>query len=66
VALIKERLSVDAAMRPGGVGQFDVTVDGNTVLTRGGNWITRMIGAGYPDFDAVIDLLTKHISLLQH
>ncbi len=34
---------------PGAKGQFDVLVDGERVVTRGGNFLTRQWGAGYPD-----------------
>jgi len=34
-----------------------VLVDGATVAVRGGNWLTRQFGAGYPDFDAVVETL---------
>jgi hypothetical protein len=51
---MKDRLSLDATLRTGGRGQFDVTVDGETLVTRGGNSITRRFGAGYPNFDDVL------------
>ncbi len=31
--------------------------DGETVAARGGNWFTRQLGAGYPDFDGVVAAL---------
>jgi hypothetical protein len=57
VALIKQRLGIDAAASPGKTGQFDVVADGTKIAQRGGNWFTRMFGAGYPDFNGVVDLL---------
>ena len=57
MALIKERLGMDATMRTGKTGQFEVLADGVSVVQRGGNAITRMFGAGYPDFDRVVELL---------
>ena len=27
---------------------------------RGGNWLTRSFGAGYPDLDSVVEQLEKH------
>jgi len=57
VALIKQRLGIDAVTTPGGKGQFDVVADGKTVAVRGGNWITRRFGAGYPDLESVVDRL---------
>ena len=61
-ALIKQRLGTDVVVTPGKTGQFDVVVDDDTVVQRGGNWITRRFGAGYPDFDAVVDLLEKRLA----
>jgi hypothetical protein len=52
VALIKQRLGIDAVLKP-------VLVDGKKVAERGGNWLTRSFGAGYPDLDAVIEQLAK-------
>lgn len=60
VALIKERLSIQSTMVAGSIGQFDIVVDGKTILQRGGNFFTRMFGAGYPDFEEVIDALKKY------
>jgi hypothetical protein len=44
---------------PGKTGQFDVIAEGERIATRGGNWITRRFGAGYPDLNGVVDLLAK-------
>ena len=57
MALIKQRLHTDPTLTPGKTGQFDVLVDGHTVATRGGNWLTRSIGAGYPDLEALVHQL---------
>lgn len=59
MALIKERLGMEAVATPGTTGQFDVLADGEKVVGRGGNWFTRSFGAGYPDFEAVVQLLEK-------
>ena len=60
MTLIKQRLGIDAVTRPGKTGQFDVIADGTKIATRGGNWFTRQLGAGYPDLDEVVTLLEKH------
>lgn len=39
---------------PGKLGQFDVVVDGKTIASRGGNLLTRALGGGWPDPEAVI------------
>ena len=57
--MIKERLAVDAKLTAGNTGQFDVVADGETVVSRGGNWFTRQFGAGYPDFERVVGQLER-------
>ena len=57
MALIKKRLDIDAILVPGKTGQFDVLADGEKIAQRGGNFLTRRFGAGYPDLDRVVDLL---------
>jgi hypothetical protein len=59
VALIKKRLGVNAVMTPGGKGQFEVRVDGETVAERGGNWFIQGLGAGYPKFGEVVDRIEQ-------
>ncbi|MGO9516473.1 MAG: hypothetical protein ACLPND_05460 [Candidatus Korobacteraceae bacterium] len=59
MALIKNRLGIDAVLTPGKHGQFEVLADGKKVAERGGNWLTRSFGAGYPDLDSVVDHLEK-------
>ena len=44
---------------PGRTGQFEVRADGQRVAERGGNWVTRQFGAGYPDLDTVVERLEK-------
>jgi hypothetical protein len=57
VALIKKRLDIDALCTPGDTGQFDVLADGQKIARRGGNFLTRRFGAGYPDLESVVELL---------
>jgi len=59
VALIKKRLDIEAIIKPGNTGQFEVFVDGERIAERGGNWVTRSFGAGYPDLDNVVEQLAK-------
>jgi len=59
VALIKKRLDIEASTRPGKTGQFEVRVDGKQIVVRGGNWLTRRLGAGYPSLESVVDQLAK-------
>jgi len=59
VTLIKNRLHIDAVCTPGKTGQFDVLADGERIATRGGNFLTRSFGAGYPDLNHVVDELAQ-------
>jgi len=60
VTLIKQRLGIEAVLKPGKIGQFNVIADGKTIAERGGNWFTRIFGAGYPDLESVVEQLEKH------
>ena len=57
MALIKNRLNIEPVCKPGEHGQFEVIADGETVAERGGNWLTRSFGAGYPDLEGVVEQL---------
>lgn len=57
--MIKKRLGIDAVVTPGKTGQFTVLADGQMVAERGGNWLTRSFGAGYPNLNSVVDQLQK-------
>jgi len=59
VTLIKQRLNIEAVCTPGKTGQFDVIADGERIVERGGNWLTRSLGAGYPDLEKVIEQLVE-------
>jgi len=60
VALIRKHLNMEAVLTPGQTGQFEVIADGQKIAERGGNWLTRKFGAGYPDLDGVVEQLKKH------
>ncbi len=62
MTLIKTRLGIDAVTTPGKTGQFEVIADGERIAQRGGNWLTRSFGAGYPDLDGVVEQLQKRLS----
>jgi hypothetical protein len=59
VILIKKRFGIEAMITPGKTGQFEVIADGERIAERGGNWFTRSFGAGYPNFDSVVEQLEK-------
>jgi hypothetical protein len=60
VNLIKNRPNMEVILTPGKTGQFDVMADGEKIAERGGNWLTRSFGAGYPDLNGVVEKLEKH------
>jgi hypothetical protein len=59
VDLIQKRLGTEAVVTPGKTGQFEVLADGEKIAERGGNWLTRSFGAGYPDLESVVEQLQK-------
>jgi hypothetical protein len=59
VTLIRQRLNIEAVCTPGKAGQFDVIAGGEKIAERGGNWLTRSFGAGYPDLEKVIERLVE-------
>ena len=59
MTIIKNRLGIDAVLTPGKRGQFEIIADGKKIAERGGNWLTRSFGAGYPDLDSVVEQLEK-------
>jgi hypothetical protein len=59
VTLIKQRLNIEAVCTSGKTGQFDVIANGERIADRGGNWLTRSFGAGYPDLERVIEQLVE-------
>jgi len=60
VTLIKKRLGIEPVITPGKLGQFEVIADSERIVERGGNWLTRSFGAGYPDLESVVEQLEKH------
>jgi hypothetical protein len=52
-------LGIEAVCTPGETGQFDVMADGERIARRGGNWLTRRFGGGYPDLNSVVAELEK-------
>lgn len=59
MTLLKQRLNIEAVCTPGKTGQFDVLANGEKIAERGGNWLTRSFGAGYPDLETVVELLAE-------
>lgn len=59
---MKKRLGVQAVITPGKTGEFTVIADGETLVERGGNWLTRSFGVGYPDPEAVVEKLRQRLA----
>lgn len=62
MTLIREQLHVEPVQKPGKTGEFEVFADGESVAQRGGNFLTRSFGAGYPDLDEVVTRLAQRKS----
>lgn len=43
----------------GKTGQFDIVVDGETIASRQGNILTRVLGGGWPDEAKVVEELRR-------
>ena len=59
VTLIEQRLGIKAVTILGTTGQFEVIVNDKRIAERGGNWLTRTFGGGYPDLERVVEQLEK-------
>lgn len=59
--MIAKRLGINATVTPGRTGEFKVLADGEIVAERGGNWFSRIFGAGYPDLESVMETLGKRM-----
>ena len=49
-------------MDVGKFGQFDVIVDGETIASRGGNMLTRLFDAGWPDPEDVLAAVEQRLA----
>ncbi len=57
--MIRNRLGIEPVIKSGRTGQFEVFADGERIAERGGNWLTRSFGMGYPAFDGIIEQLVQ-------
>ena len=64
-ARIHDDLDIEARLTPGSSGQFDVVADGETIASRQGNRLTRLLGGGWPDADAVVRELERRLALVR-
>ncbi len=57
--MIRNRLGIEPVNKPGRTGQFEVFADGERIAGRGGNWLTRSFGWGYPALEAIVEQLVQ-------
>ncbi len=43
-------------------GEFAVVVDGEVIARRGGNILSRLFGAGWPDMDEVVRAVEERLA----
>jgi hypothetical protein len=48
-------------MEVGRTGQFDVLADGEVVASKGGGFLTKLLGGGWPDEDDVVERLRARV-----
>jgi hypothetical protein len=59
--MIKQRFGIEPIIRDGETGKFDIIVNGETIVQRGGNSLTRIFGAGYPDPERVVEAIGRRV-----
>ena len=57
-----DRLDIEVAVEPGETGQFEVFANGETIAKRGGNAVTRLFGAGWPDPEDVLAAVEQRLA----
>lgn len=57
--MIRDRLGIEPAIQTGKTGQFEVFADGERIAERGGNWLTRSFGGGYPALESIVENLIQ-------
>jgi hypothetical protein len=50
-------LGLETELQVGTPGQFDVLVDGEVIARRGGSFLARLFGGGWPDSGAVVEAI---------
>ncbi len=53
-AAIQEKLHVEPELQKGDIGQFDVVVDGVTVVSRKGGLLAKLLRKPWPEIDDVV------------
>ena len=52
--MIREKLGASVDLRKGRTGQFEIVVDGRTVISRKGGLLAKLIGRPWPTDDDVL------------
>lgn len=52
-----EKLGCTVQLQRGSSGQFDVVADGELIATKKGNFLTKLLGGGWPEPNAVVEAL---------
>lgn len=60
-AAIRDALGIDPEIETGARGQFDVLVNGSTVISRQGGLLALLLRKPWPDSDAVVDAVRSAI-----
>ena len=46
-------------MMPGRSGQYEIVVDGETIASRKGGFVKRLLGGGWPDNEDILNKLQQ-------
>lgn len=57
--MIEQELGIEAELRQGDAGQFDVYADGERIASRGSGLWTRLLGGGWPEPGRVVETLRR-------
>ena len=61
MALVQERLGLQATMTPGRSGQYEVSVDGEVIASRARGFLKRLLGGGWPAHEVILrELQRRH------
>lgn len=60
-ATIREKLGVEVDLEKGRIGQFDVMVNDQTVVSRKGGLIAKLTGKPWPEHDHVVEAVKSQL-----
>ena len=52
--MIREKLQIPVELQKGAHGQFDIMVDGRSIVSRKGGLIAKLVGRPWPESDDVL------------